>query len=55
MFNGAHVIVYSKDADADRAFLRDTRGFTDVDAGGGRLVFKLPGFRPARSRIRASS
>ncbi len=23
MINGAHVIIYSKDAEADRAFLRD--------------------------------
>src|SRR5436305_6695037 len=42
MINGAHVIVYSQDADADRAFIRDTLGFANVDAGGGWLIFKLP-------------
>jgi len=42
MFNGAHVILYSRDADADRAFLRDTLGFPWVDAGSGWLLFKLP-------------
>jgi catechol 2,3-dioxygenase-like lactoylglutathione lyase family enzyme len=42
MINGAHVIVYSRDADADRAFLRDELGFTGVDAGDGWLIFKLP-------------
>jgi catechol 2,3-dioxygenase-like lactoylglutathione lyase family enzyme len=42
MFNGAHVILYSPDAEADRAFLRDTLGFAHVDAGAGWLIFKLP-------------
>lgn len=42
MINGAHVIVYSRDAEADRAFIRDTFDFPDVDAGGGWLIFKLP-------------
>ena len=39
---GAHLLLYSDDADADRAFLRDTLGFTGVDAGGGWLIFTLP-------------
>lgn len=39
---GAHVILYSTDADADRAFLRDVFGFNSVDAGRGRLIFTLP-------------
>jgi catechol 2,3-dioxygenase-like lactoylglutathione lyase family enzyme len=42
MILGAHVIVYSKDAEADRAFLRDVIGFTAVDAGRGWLIFELP-------------
>ena len=42
MIFGAHVIVYSKDAEADRAFLRDTLGFASVDAGHGWLIFALP-------------
>jgi catechol 2,3-dioxygenase-like lactoylglutathione lyase family enzyme len=42
MINGAHVIVYSKDADADRAFFKDVLGFPSVDAGHGWLIFALP-------------
>ena len=42
MIFGAHVITYSKDAAADRAFLRDILGFTSVDAGRGWLIFTLP-------------
>src|SRR5258707_1233868 len=42
MIFGAHVIVYSKNADADRAFFRDVLGFKSVDAGHGWLIFSLP-------------
>jgi len=42
MISGAHVIVYSRDADADRAFFRDVLGFKSVDAGHGWLIFALP-------------
>ena len=42
MVSGAHVIVYSKDAEADRAFFRDVLGFKSVDAGHGWLIFALP-------------
>jgi catechol 2,3-dioxygenase-like lactoylglutathione lyase family enzyme len=42
MIHGAHVIIYSKDADADRAFIRDVLRFTHVDVGGGWLIFGLP-------------
>jgi len=42
MINGAHVIVFSRDADADRAFIRDILGFAGIDAGGGWPIFKLP-------------
>jgi catechol 2,3-dioxygenase-like lactoylglutathione lyase family enzyme len=42
VITGAHVIVYSKDADADREFFRDVLGYPNVDAGGGWLIFKLP-------------
>jgi hypothetical protein len=41
MFNGSHVIIYSQDAEADRAFL-DAVGLPNVDTGGGWLIFKLP-------------
>jgi catechol 2,3-dioxygenase-like lactoylglutathione lyase family enzyme len=42
MITGAHVILFSRDADADRAFIRDVLGYPHVDAGGGWLIFKLP-------------
>jgi catechol 2,3-dioxygenase-like lactoylglutathione lyase family enzyme len=42
MISGAHVIVYSKDAEADRAFFHDVLGFKSVDAGHGWLTFELP-------------
>jgi len=42
MIFGAHVIVYSKDATADRAFLREVLGLSSVDAGHGWLIFALP-------------
>lgn len=42
MINGAHVILYTTDAEADRAFIRDVLGFAGVDAGNGWLIFKLP-------------
>jgi catechol 2,3-dioxygenase-like lactoylglutathione lyase family enzyme len=42
MIFGAHIIVYSKDAEADRAFFRDVLGFPSVDAGHGWLIFALP-------------
>ncbi len=41
-FTGAHVIVGSSDAEADRAFFRDVLGLESVDAGGGWLIFALP-------------
>jgi catechol 2,3-dioxygenase-like lactoylglutathione lyase family enzyme len=42
MISGAHIIVYSKDAEADRAFFRDVLGLPSVDAGHGWLIFALP-------------
>ena len=42
MINGAHVILYTSDAEADRRFIRDVLGFPGVDAGHGWLIFKLP-------------
>jgi catechol 2,3-dioxygenase-like lactoylglutathione lyase family enzyme len=56
MINGAHVIVYSKDAAADRDFFRDTLGFPSVDAGHGWLIFAFPpaeaAFHPAEANDR---
>ena len=42
MINGAHIILYSTDAEADRVFISDVLGFAGVDAGDGWLIFKLP-------------
>lgn len=42
MINGAHAIVYSKDAEADRAFFRDVLELPGVDVGEGWLIFALP-------------
>ena len=51
MIQGAHVIVYSRNEEADRAFFRDVLGFPAVDAGHGWLIFALPpaeaAFHPA--------
>jgi len=42
MISGAHVIIYTKNAEEDRAFFRDVLGFKSVDAGHGWLIFALP-------------
>ena len=42
MINGAHMVVYSTDADADRAFMRDVLKLPGVDVGDGWLIFGLP-------------
>jgi hypothetical protein len=52
MIHGAHVIVYSKDADADRAFFRDVLKYPSVDAGHGWLIFALP---PAEVAVHPSN
>jgi catechol 2,3-dioxygenase-like lactoylglutathione lyase family enzyme len=42
MITGAHALIHSQDAEADRAFFRDVLGFPSVDAGDGWLIFALP-------------
>src|SRR5580765_4211917 len=42
MITGAHTIIYSTNAEADRAFLRDVLKLTHVDVGDGWLIFGLP-------------
>ena len=39
---GAHMLLYSSEAESLRATLRDAFGFDSVDAGGGWLIFALP-------------
>jgi hypothetical protein len=56
MISGAHVILYSKDAEADRNFFRDILNFKSVDAGHNWLIFALPpaeaAFHPAEDNNR---
>jgi catechol 2,3-dioxygenase-like lactoylglutathione lyase family enzyme len=52
MIHGAHVILYSIDAEADRAFFRNVLGFKSVDAGHGWLIFALP---PAEAAFHPSA
>jgi catechol 2,3-dioxygenase-like lactoylglutathione lyase family enzyme len=51
MFSGAHVVIYTENAEVDRAFFRDVLAFPNVDAGDGWLIFRLPpaeaAFHPA--------
>jgi catechol 2,3-dioxygenase-like lactoylglutathione lyase family enzyme len=42
VIHGAHVILYSRDAEADRAFFRDVLQYPFADAGHGWLIFALP-------------
>jgi len=42
MSSGAHVMLFTQDEDADRAFLRDVLEIPCIDSGGGWLIFKLP-------------
>jgi catechol 2,3-dioxygenase-like lactoylglutathione lyase family enzyme len=42
VINGSHVILFSTDPEADRAFFADVLGQPHVDAGGGWLIFKIP-------------
>ena len=42
MITGAHIILYSRDPEADRRFFRDVLNFPAVDAGHSWLIFALP-------------
>jgi catechol 2,3-dioxygenase-like lactoylglutathione lyase family enzyme len=42
VINGSHVVLFSRDPEADRTFFADVLGQPNVDAGGGWLIFKLP-------------
>ena len=42
MITGMHAVVYTRNAEADRAFFKDVLGFAAVDAGGGWLIFAAP-------------
>jgi catechol 2,3-dioxygenase-like lactoylglutathione lyase family enzyme len=55
MIIGTHLLLYSRDPEADRAFFRDVLGFSHVDVGGGWLIFALPpaevGVHPAEKNL----
>ena len=42
LISGAHVMIFTRDEQADRAFLRDVLEIPCIDSGGGWLIFKLP-------------
>ena len=42
MITGVHTIIYSQNAEADKAFFRDVLNLTNVDVGHGWLIFGLP-------------
>jgi catechol 2,3-dioxygenase-like lactoylglutathione lyase family enzyme len=42
LINGAHIVIYSRDPEADRTFFRDVLKFSSVDAGHGWLIFAMP-------------
>lgn len=52
MISGAHLLLYSRNADADRAFLREVLGFDSVDGGGGWPIFAMP---PAEFAVHPSN
>lgn len=55
MFLGTHLLLYSRDPEADRAFLRDALEIRALDAGEGWLIFAMPpaemGVHPGESQI----
>jgi hypothetical protein len=51
MINGGHVVIYSKNAEADRALFKNVLKFGFVDAHDGWLIFKLP---PAEMAVHPS-
>ena len=57
MITGTHVLFYSENPEADRAFLRDVLEFRSVDAGRGWLIFAMPpaeaGVHPTEGESRA--
>jgi hypothetical protein len=42
MIVGAHVVIASKDAEADHQFFREVLKLNSVDAGGGYMIFGVP-------------
>ncbi|MFC4334607.1 VOC family protein [Salininema proteolyticum] len=51
MINGVHVVLYSHDAEADRAFFKNVLRWPYADAGEGWLIFRAP---PAETAVHPS-
>ena len=51
---GAHILLYSSDPEADRAFFRDVLDLRSVDAGRGWLIFALPPSEAALHPVEAA-
>jgi hypothetical protein len=52
VITGIHLVIYSKDTEADKAFFRDILKLTNVDVGHGWLIFGLP---PSELAVHPSS
>jgi hypothetical protein len=52
MTSGIHIVIYSKNAEADKAFFKDILKLTSVDVGHGWLIFGLP---PSELAVHPSS
>jgi hypothetical protein len=52
MITGAHIIICSKEAEADRAFFREILNFPHVDVGHGWLIFRCVAARAWQKRPR---
>jgi len=48
MITGAHILFYSRNPEADRAFFRDVLAFKAIDIGRGWMIFALP---PAEAAV----
>ena len=42
LISGAHVMIFTRNEDSDRAFLRDVFEVPCIDPGGGWLIYRLP-------------
>lgn len=51
MINGGHVVIYSRNAEANRALFKNVLNLSFVDAHDGWLIFKLP---PAEMAVHPS-
>lgn len=55
MISGTHIVFYSQNAEADRAFFREVLGFKSVDAGHGDISLPMRGLGSGIGRTRPAS